>query len=75
MKKIPTVYLRDNDDRSKITEEVNPECLWVIAGEGKPTPKYNGTCVMLDADVLRGWFPFGRWWARREDPDRVAVDT
>jgi hypothetical protein len=58
MRKIPTVYLRDLQNRSKVTDEVNPECQWVLDGEGVPTRKYDGTCVMLDED--------GEWWARRE---------
>lgn len=59
MKKIPTLYVRDWDgDPRYVTREVNPECAWVFAGEGKPTRKYDGTCMMLDAD--------GSWWARRE---------
>lgn len=59
MKKIPTLFVRDWDGNPKhVTREVNPECEWVIAGEGTPTAKWDGTCVMLDED--------GRWWARRE---------
>lgn len=58
MKKIPTVFKRNPDDRAHVTDEVNPECQWVLDGEGVATRKYDGTCVMLDAD--------GNWWARRE---------
>lgn len=57
MRKIPTVYLRDEADRSKVTDQVNPGCEWVLAGEGVPTRKYDGTCVMFDGSA---------WWARRE---------
>lgn len=65
MRKIPTVYLRDEIDRSKVTDVVNPECQWVLDGEGTPTRKYDGTCVMLDDD--------DRWWARREvKPGKTA---
>lgn len=74
MQKIPTVFKRDPDDMSKVTDEVNPDCQWVIDGEGRPTRKYDGTCVMLDED--------GNWWARREvkpgktaPPNFVAVST
>jgi len=75
MQKIPTLFLRDPADRSRVLPEVNPQCEWVLAGEGTPTLKHDGTCVMLDAD--------GSWWARREvkpgkpTPDRfmpVNVD-
>lgn len=59
MKKIPTLFVRDFTEPSKgryVTEEVTPGCEWVLAGEGVPTRKYDGTCVMFD----------GKWWARRE---------
>jgi hypothetical protein len=58
MRKIPTLFVRDPNDRRYVTPEVTPGCEWVLAGEGKPTRKFDGTCVMLDAA--------GRWWARRE---------
>ncbi|MFC7528558.1 DUF5565 family protein [Actinoplanes sp. GCM10030250] len=58
MNKIPTVFLRDPDDRKRTLPEVNPVCQWVLDGAGTPTRKYDGTCVMLDDD--------GVWWARRE---------
>lgn len=58
MNKIPSVFLRDVEDMSIMTRELNPLCQWVIEGEGTPTRKYDGTCVMHDES--------GRWWARRE---------
>jgi hypothetical protein len=58
MNKIPTVFLRDPEDRKRTLAEVNPVCRWVLDGEGVATRKYDGTCVRLDAD--------GVWWARRE---------
>lgn len=58
MRKIPTVFQRDPHDRRYVTSEVNPDCAWVLAGEGRATRKFDGTCTMLDDD--------GRWWARRE---------
>ena len=73
MKKIPTLFVRDPDDRKHVLNEVTPGCDWVLAGEGEPTRKYDGTCVMLDED--------GDWWARREvkagkaePPNFVAVE-
>lgn len=58
MKKIPTLFVRDWDgDRRYVLREVTPGCEWVIDGEGVPTRKYDGTCVMFDGE---------RWWARRE---------
>lgn len=58
MRKIPTVFVRDPENPKLVTEQVNPGCEWVLAGEGVATRKYDGTCVMLDED--------GEWWARRE---------
>ncbi|MFG3420286.1 DUF5565 family protein [Micromonospora sp. NPDC049460] len=58
MNKIPTLFRRDPDDRKRVLPEADPACQWVLDGEGTPTRKYDGTCVMLDED--------GIWWARRE---------
>lgn len=57
MRKIPTLFVRDENDRRYVTCEVTPGCEWVLAGEGRATRKYDGTCVMFDGQ---------RWWARRE---------
>lgn len=74
MQKIPTLFLRDESDRRHVTSTINPLCQWVINGEGTPTRKYDGTCVMLD--------DAGKWWARREvklgktpPPNYVPVTT
>ena len=58
MKKIPTLYLRTEDRRHVDTSKVNPACQWVLDGEGIPTRKFDGTCVMVDDD--------GYVWTRRE---------
>jgi hypothetical protein len=57
VKKIPTLFKRDPEDMRYVTREVHPDCQWVLDGEGVPTWKYDGTCVMFDGE---------RWWARRE---------
>ena len=58
MKKIPTLFARDWDgDRRYVLPQVTPGCEWVAKGEGVPTRKYDGTCVMFDGSA---------WWARRE---------
>lgn len=57
MEKVPTLFLRDEQDRKYVTREPNPACQWVFDGEGTPTWKYDGTCVMFDGE---------QWWARRE---------
>ncbi|WP_042414813.1 RNA ligase 1 family protein [Streptacidiphilus anmyonensis] len=74
MRKIPTLFRRDPDDRAHVLPEGNPVCQWVFDGEGVATRKFDGTCVMLDAQ--------GEWWARREvkpgrtpPPNYVPVET
>ena len=58
MKKIPTVFVREQDRRF-VTREVTPGCEWALEDPAAvATRKYDGTCVMLDEQ--------GRWWARRE---------
>ena len=58
MEKIPTVFERDWDnDPGRVLDQVVPGCEWVLAGEGVPTKKYDGICVMYDGD---------KWWARRQ---------
>lgn len=57
MKKIPTLYVRDENDRRYVTDEVTPGCEWVLNLEGVATRKYDGTCVMKLGDD---------WYARRE---------
>lgn len=58
MRKIPTLYLRDENNRRYVTREVNPAAAWVLDGEGTATRKFDGTCTKLDEN--------GTWWARRE---------
>lgn len=48
MRKIPTLFVRDWDnDPRYVTREVDPACIWVIAGEGTATRKYDGTCCLV----------------------------
>jgi hypothetical protein len=58
MKKIPTIFERDwEGDRSRVLDEVVPGCMWVIAGEGVATRKYDGTACLVED---------GKLWKRRE---------
>lgn len=66
MNKIPTLFVRNPDDRRHVLNEVTPGCEWVLAGEGVPTRKYDGTCVMYDGAA---------WWARREVKPRKEIPT
>jgi hypothetical protein len=57
MNKIPTVFRRDPDDRKRVLPEANPDCQWVLDGEGTPTRKYDGTCVLKingNPEAVRG---------------------
>lgn len=59
MRKIPTIFLRDEQDRRYVTDVIDPQCAWVFTDRGvKGTRKYDGTCTMLD--------DAGNWGARRE---------
>ncbi len=57
MKKIKTLFLRDYSKKGKpVINEVNPDCQWVLDGEGHATEKFEGTACM--------WFA-GMLWRRR----------
>lgn len=58
MQKIPTLFVRNPDDRRYVLPEVTPGCEWVLGEGGRATRKWDGTCVMLSGT--------GAWWARRE---------
>ncbi|WP_262375330.1 hypothetical protein [Streptomyces sp. sk2.1] len=58
MRKIPTLFVRNPEDRQHVLPDVSPGCAWVLEGEGRATRKWDGTCVRLDEA--------GDWWARRE---------
>jgi hypothetical protein len=69
VKKIPTVFVRNPDDRRYVTDEINPGCEWVLAGEGVATRKYDGTCVRIEnGDV------FAIWSRREVKPGKVTPD-
>jgi len=57
MKKIPTIFLRDQKNMSRVTEERHPDCGWVFDGEGVATVKWDGTSCMIDGAGV---------WKRRE---------
>lgn len=48
MKKIPTIFVRNQQKRSEVLPQVNMECLWVFEGQGVATRKYDGTCVKIE---------------------------
>lgn len=54
MQKIPTVFIRDKQNPKLVTCEVDPDCKWVIDGEGIATEKYDGSaCLILHGQLFR----------------------
>jgi hypothetical protein len=49
MQKIPTLFLRDElgKNRAVARNDVNPECCWVINGEGVSTVKFDGSACLV----------------------------
>lgn len=47
MKKIPSLFKRDYEGTRLVYNEVVAGCEWVLAGEGIPTRKFDGTCCMV----------------------------
>lgn len=54
MKKIPTLFQRDEPERGPryVRDEVSPGCEWVLDGEGVPTRKLDGVCVLIAGDPM-----------------------
>jgi hypothetical protein len=67
MKKIPTIFKRNPENRSKLLTEPHPDCKWVFDGEGVATRKYDGTCVKIEN---------GQYFKRREvkQGKKVPID-
>lgn len=52
MKKIPTMFIRSQENRGEIIDQPHPACDWVFAGEGFATRKYDGTCCKVEGGKL-----------------------
>lgn len=52
MKKIISLFKRDYEGNRQVYDEVVPGAEWVLAGEGRPTIKYDGTACMVRAGQL-----------------------
>lgn len=85
MKKTPSLYLRDfSTPNADLTREVNPDCLWVVAGEGVATRKYDGTaCRIVWSEETDDWVLYKRFDAKQgktpppgfepaDDPDPIT---
>jgi hypothetical protein len=54
MRKIPTLFQRNRSPVNPMTSLVNPECQWVLEGEGVPTAKWDGTaCLYLEGRLYK----------------------
>ena len=52
MKKIVSLFQRNYEGDRKVRNEVVPGAEWVLAGEGRPTRKFDGTCCMVQDGKL-----------------------
>jgi hypothetical protein len=52
MQKIISLFQRNYDGDRLVRDEVVPGAEWVLAGEGEPTRKWDGTCVKIEAGVM-----------------------
>ena len=53
MIKIPTMFIRDeNKPGHPVTDQIKPECQWVLDGEGKATRKLDGMNVKIENGKL-----------------------
>lgn len=76
MKKIPTIYLRDQNDLSRVTTIQNPDCDWVFRNEGRITRKWDGTAILVKDGVFHARFDAKRgrttpdgWFEAQSEPD------
>jgi len=54
MRKIDTMFRRDPDNMKRVTSEVTEGCEWVLAGEGVPTVKVDGSaCAVIYGYLFR----------------------
>ena len=54
MRKIPSLFCRNYDGDRLVRDEVVPGCEWVLAGEGRPTEKTDGTCCLIRDGLFYG---------------------
>ena len=54
MQKIPTLYLRDKANPKLVTDQVDPDCEWVLCGASEPHEKFDGSaCLIHDGRLYR----------------------
>lgn len=78
MKKMKTLFVREFDEKHKVTTLpiVEEGCEWVINGEGVATLKLDGTCCLIQDEVLYKRFDFkeGRKLPQGAIPCQEAAD-
>ncbi len=47
MRKIPTLFVRDTENPARVTDVVDPDCKWVLEGEGIATEKFDGSACLF----------------------------
>lgn len=52
MQKIISLFQRNYEGDRQVRNEVTPGAEWVIAGEGVPTRKWDGTCCKIEKGIL-----------------------
>jgi len=69
MKKIPSLFIQTPDH--VLTREINPDCQWVINGEGFPTAKYDGSaCAVINGKLYKRYDN-----SQRKGNDRIMKTT
>lgn len=79
MKKMKTLFKRrfENHEIVKCLNEVEPECKWVLNGEGWATEKIDGTCCLIqDGKIYRRYdYKKGRKLPEGAIPCQEKADT
>lgn len=56
MQKMKTLYKKDLNDLSRVTDELDPECLWAFDEGVKATRKFDGTaCAIINGKLYKRW--------------------
>ncbi len=79
MQKIPTLFKRNHETDRQVRDEVNPECHWVIDGEGAARLKVDGTCVLMRGNIMYKRVSCGvnktAKRRKRKNPDYVFTES
>lgn len=79
MKKIPTLFLRDPNNLSRVTTDINPDAAWLLETMAIPTVKKDGTNIRVDlldgylVDVQKRRNPTREEKARGQEPGYIPA--